>query len=81
MLLNPSAICKLKHPLIERNYNMETEAQRKANAKYRRENTKVVAVRFYPSEMDVFKFLDQQGGRASYIKAVLREKMEEAKEK
>lgn len=58
---------------------MESEAQKRANAKYRRENTKVVAVRFYPSEMDILEFLDKQGGRASYIKAVLREKMEEAK--
>lgn len=56
---------------------MTTEAQKRANANYRKRNVKQVTVPFYPSEADLLEFLDQQGGRASYLKRILREKMEQ----
>lgn len=36
---------------------MTTDAQRRANAKYRKERMKQVTVRFSPNEMDVYGFL------------------------
>lgn len=59
---------------------MATEAQRKATAKYRRENTKTVSVRYYPSEMKEFQWIEaQEEGRSKYIKRLVREDMERNK--
>lgn len=55
---------------------MQSDAQRRATAKYRKDNVKNVSVKFYPSEKELFDFLDSKGGRASYIKQLLREAME-----
>ena len=53
-----------------------SEAQKRANAKYRKHNVKNVTVAFYPNDKDIFEWLDSQGGRASYIKRLIREDME-----
>lgn len=58
-----------------------SQAQLKANANYRKHNVKHVSVSFFPSEKDIFEHLDAQGGRASYIKRLIREDMERCKGK
>lgn len=52
-----------------------SKSQLKANANYVKRNVKQVNVRFFPSEEDIFKYMDSQGGRASYIKRLIREDM------
>ena len=44
-----------------------SEAQKRANAKYRRTHVKQVVVSFYPKEMDVFKYLQTKGNNGSVI--------------
>lgn len=60
---------------------MVSEAQKKANAKYRRENVKQVVVRFYPGEEDaaVYAHLKSQSRMGEYIKALVRADMEREK--
>lgn len=60
---------------------MVSEAQKKANAKYRRENVKQVVVRFYPGEEDaaVYAHLKSQPRMGEYIKALVRADMEREK--
>ena len=55
---------------------MVSDAQKKATAEYRKKNVKQVSVRFYPSEQDIFDHMEKQGGRAAYIKRLIREDME-----
>ena len=45
-----------------------TEAQKRAQRKYVRESVKQMTVRFYPSEYDVWEWLNAQGNKACYIK-------------
>ena len=55
---------------------MPTEAQKKATAKYRRESTKQISITFFPADMDVYKHIQAQDGKAAYIKRLGREDME-----
>lgn len=59
---------------------MTSEAQKRATANYRKHNVKSVTVPFYPSEKEIFDWLDAQGGRASYIKRLIREDFERNKD-
>lgn len=55
-----------------------TEAQKRASAKYQREKTKQVNLKFSPNEMDMYEWLQlQQGTMSGAIKALIREKMSE----
>lgn len=54
----------------------ESEAQRRATLKYRKEKTKQLAMRFYPDDMDLWNHLDKQPNKAAYIKRLIREDME-----
>ena len=58
-----------------------TEAQKRAQRKYVRESVKQTTVRFYPSETDVWEWLNAQGNKASYIKGLIRRDMEERSSK
>ena len=57
---------------------MVSDAQKKATNEYRKKNVKQIAVRFYPSEKDIFEHMEKQGGRAAYIKALIRADMEKS---
>ncbi len=57
---------------------MTSDAQKKATAKYRKENVRQISVRFYPSEQDLFEHMEKQGGRAAYIKGLIRADMEKS---
>lgn len=55
---------------------MVSDAQKKATNEYRKKHVKQVTVRFYPSEQDLFEHMEKQGGRAAYIKGLIRADME-----
>ena len=52
-----------------------SDAQRKADAKYKREHTKQALVRFYPDDEELWEWLQQQPNKAGYIKGLIREDM------
>ncbi len=55
-----------------------TEAQKRASAKYQREKTKQVNLKFSPNEMELYEWLQAQPGTMSgAIKQLIREKMSE----
>lgn len=58
---------------------MQSQAEKKAQANYRKRNVKNVTVAFFPGDADIFEWMDSQGGRASYIKRLIREDMERNK--
>ena len=56
-----------------------SEAQKRASAKYQREKTKQVNLKFSPNEMGMYEWLESQGGTMSgTIKALICEKMAES---
>lgn len=59
---------------------MVTEAQKRANEKYRKESVKQFAVRFYPADSDAWEHLQAQPNKAGYIKALIRADMESRRE-
>ena len=54
---------------------MATDAQKRANAKYRREKVKQVVVTFSPVDADLYEWLCAQPSKAGTIKRLLREEM------
>lgn len=56
-----------------------TEAQKRATAKYLKNNVKRVAVAFYPAEAELWEWLEQQPNKAGYIKRLIREDMERSR--
>ncbi len=55
---------------------MKTEAQKKAEMKYRREKVRQVMVTFSPKDSDLYEWLSAQPSKAGTIKRLLREEME-----
>ena len=53
-----------------------SEAQKRANEKYRKENVKQATVRFYPAETDLWEHLQSQPNKAGYLKELIRRDME-----
>ncbi len=57
---------------------MSTEAQKRAVAKYQREKTTQINLKFSPHEQDLHEWVKKQGGTASgYVKALIRKDMQE----
>lgn len=53
-----------------------TEAQKRATAKYQREKTKQVNLKFSPNEMDMFEWLSSQEGTMSgTVKRLIKDAM------
>jgi len=52
-----------------------TDAQRRADARYKRERTRQVLVRFYPAEEELWEWLQRQPNKAEYLKRLVREDM------
>lgn len=52
-----------------------SDAQKRANEKYRKANVKQVSVRFYPSESELWEHLQRQGNRSGYVKRLIAEDM------
>ena len=50
---------------------MATNAQLKANSKYRSNNVKQVNLSFYPKEQQLYEFLCEHENKAGYIKGLI----------
>ncbi len=57
----------------------QSEAQKRATARYQKENTKSVSIRFMPGDADILAWLDEQPSKAGYVKALIRADMEARK--
>lgn len=54
---------------------MATDAQKRANAKYKRDKVKQVVVTFSPVDAELYEWLCTQPSKAGTIKRLLREEM------
>lgn len=61
---------------------MVTEAQKRANAAYRKKSVKQLTMRFYPSDEDevMYAWLKSQENTTEYLKALVRADMEKSAE-
>ena len=59
---------------------MTTEAKLRAIKKYTKEKSKQMNLKFYPSDMDVWDYLQKQPNKAGYIKRLIRNDMEGKKD-
>lgn len=59
----------------------QSEAQRRASAKYVRENVTRKMVAFYPADAELLAFADTRGAFATYVKRLIREDMERENKK
>ncbi len=55
---------------------MPTDAQKRADRRYKRDKTRQICLRFYPADRDVWSFLSAQDNRQGYIKGLIRREME-----
>lgn len=53
-----------------------SEAQKRASAKYRKNNVKAIMFNLYPSDKDLLEFLESKKNRSSYIKELIRKDMD-----
>ncbi|WP_455039637.1 hypothetical protein [Lancefieldella parvula] len=56
-----------------------SEAQKRASAKYRKNNVKAIMFNLYPSDSDLIEFLEGKENRSSYIKELIRKDMNNLK--
>lgn len=56
-----------------------SEAQKRASAKYRKNNVKAIMFNLYPSDEDLLEFLESKKNRSSYIKELIRRDMENSR--
>ncbi|WP_307739356.1 hypothetical protein [uncultured Parolsenella sp.] len=54
---------------------MATDAQRRATARYNRQNVTQKLVKFYPADRDLLEFAESQGAFATYVKRLIKEDM------
>lgn len=75
----PFSVCVIITPRKRKGEAMAaTEAQKRASAKYQREKTKQVNLKFSPNEMDMYDWLSKQGGTMSgTVKALIKKAMAE----
>lgn len=52
-----------------------TDAQKRADAKYKREHTKTMTIRFFESDMGLLDHIKGHGG-STYVKSLVRDDME-----
>lgn len=55
---------------------MVTESKRKADAKYKKEKTKMKGVRFFPADMDLLAYAEEKDNFSGYVKDLIRADME-----
>lgn len=56
-----------------------TDAQRRAQARYVKESVKQTSLRFYPTEADLWEWLDSKENKQGYLKSLIRADMELAR--
>ncbi len=57
-----------------------SEAQKRATAKYQKEKTRQLNVRFFEDEYELLDWAKSQESTAAYVKRLIREDMERAKD-
>ena len=57
---------------------MVSDAQKRADAKYKREKTHQLAIRFFPKDEPLWQHLQSQPKKAEYIKRLIQRDMESA---
>lgn len=53
-----------------------SEAQKRANASYKRRNTKTKQIVFFPDDMDLFEWVSIQPKQNAYLKDLIRKDMQ-----
>ena len=56
-----------------------TEAQRRANAKYHRNNVRQMTVAFYPKDYDLHEWMKSKGYSGAWLRELARREMEREK--
>lgn len=54
---------------------MTSDAQKRADRKYKREKTRQLCLRFYPADAEAWAFLSEQENRQGYVKELIRREM------
>lgn len=57
----------------------QTEAQKRAQSRYEKQNVKRASIAFYPSEMELWERLQAHENKAGYIKDLIRKDLEQSK--
>lgn len=57
---------------------MPSDAKRRANAKYEKNNVKRLSLAFYPTDRDLLEWIAAQPNKQGYIKGLIRSDMERA---
>lgn len=55
---------------------MVSEAQKRASAKYVKNNVRAFNLRFYPADAELLAHFEKQESKAAYLKRLIREDME-----
>ena len=55
---------------------MPSEAQKRADRKYKHEKTRQFCLRFYPAETDMWTFLSEQENKQGFLKGLISREME-----
>lgn len=56
---------------------MVSDAQKRADAKYKRDKTHQLAIRFFPKDEALWQHVQNQPKKAEYIKRLIRQDMEQ----
>jgi len=67
--------CRLLYSTERLEATMVGNAQRQADAKYRKEHVKSVTIKFYSAERSIYDRLMRQGNREGYVKEFLKRNM------
>lgn len=59
---------------------MVSDAQKRANANYKRRNTKTKQIVFFPDDMDLFEWVSMQPKQNAYLKDLIRKDMQAHKQ-
>lgn len=54
---------------------MDSEAQKRAKAKYKADKVKKMLLEFYPTDAELLEHLNKQDKKTTYIKNLIREDM------
>jgi len=54
---------------------MPSDAQKRADRKYKAEKTWQLGLRFYPAESDMWDFLTAQDNKQGFVKGLIRQEM------
>ena len=72
VLVNSSRVRGRKRMATRKKYDSE----RKWDVEYKKEKTKMVGVRFFPADMELFNFIQDKENKSGYIKDLIRADME-----